>query len=239
MKANSRLPRILGRIIKILFTLLIILLNGIIVWRVFFSATIPKDLRDITPTEAGSAAYAQYGSDLVVQNQNQASVTKSETTYGYFSAPQVVFIPQANQVQVVFRYNNSTIEHLKEDYALPELPSKDSELFDVTLSKTTDLTPESMADNEDASKLLLTRYFPTADKTERETTLLYTYYRFVFDNVSVDDLTVGVFLDVYYLSDVDYGKKPYGTLCLYWNEDPWLPYALSAGDKAALGGKEE
>lgn len=238
MKSNSRAPRIARRIFKILFTLLILFMNGLIVWRVFFSANIPKELSVITPTEAGSAAYAQYGDELVAQYQDQASITKSQTSYGYFSAPQVVFLPQANQVQLVFRYNNSTLEHLKEDYQLPEIPSKDSELFDVTLIKTTDLTPERTDDNADPAALSTTRYFPSTDKTARATTSLYTYYRFVFDGVSVDDLTVGVFADVYYLADVDYTRNAYGTLCLYWNEDVWLPYALSSGDLTALGKKK-
>ena len=144
----------------------------------------------------------------------------------------------AKQLQVVFRYNNSTLEHLKEDYQLPEIPSKDSELFDVTLLKTTDLTPDNKDDNAIADTLATTRYFPTAEKTTRTTTSLYTYYRFVFDGVSVDDVTVGVFADVYYLADLDYTKKAYGTLCLYWNEDVWIPYVLSSDDLAALGKKK-
>ncbi len=238
MKANSRAPRIVRRIFKILFTLLIVFMNGLIIWRVFFSANIPKELNTLTPTEAGSAAYAQYGDDIVAQYQDQASITKSETSYGYFAAPQVVFLPQANQVQVVFRYNNSTLKHLKEDYQLAEIPSKELDLFDVTLLKTTDLTPENSDDNADPTALSTTRYFPTADKTERATTSLYTYYRYVFDGVAIDGLTVGVFADVYYLADVNYEKDAYGTLCLYWNEDVWFPYALSSDDLAALGKKK-
>ena len=238
MKSNSRAPRIARFVIKTLFTLLILAVNAIIIWRVFFSATIPEELRYITPTEAGAAAYAQYGNDLTVQNQDQASITKSDTSYGYFAVPQVVFIPQANQVQLVFRYNNSTLEHLQQDYNLADRPDKAAELFDVTLTVTTDLTPNDTTDNTDEAKLAKTRYFPTAAHTERATTSLYTYYRFVFDNVTVDELTVGVFADVYYNADIDYNARAYGTLCLYWNEDVWIAYPLSANDKAALAGKQ-
>lgn len=237
MKSNSRAPRIARFVIKTLFTLLIIAVNAIIIWRVFFSANIPKELRYMTPTEAGMTAYAQYGNDIVAQNQDQASITKSDSSYGYFSAPQVVFLPQANQVQLVFRYNNSTLEHLQQDYKLTERPDRNAELFDVTLIKTTDLTPQDPNDNTVSANLATTRYFPTAEKTERATTTLYTYYRFVFDGITVDDLTVGVFADVYYNADIDYNKRAYGTLCLYWNEDTWLTYPLSSEDKAALAGK--
>ena len=116
-------------------------------------------------------------------------------------------------------------------------------LFDVTLVTSKDLTPNNREDNytDDGTTpecLELKRYYPTAVCTTRDTTSLYTYYRFVFDNVTVDELTVGVFADVYYNADIDYNARAYGTLCLYWNEDVWIAYPLSANDKAALAGKQ-
>ncbi len=234
MKATSRAPRIIGRIFKTILALLIVAINTVIVWRVFFSANIPDAISSLTVTEKTQAAYAQHGDGLILQYQDQASVTKGQKDYGYFGAPQVIFIPQAEQVQLVFRYNNSTLKHLAEDYKLPETPDKSGHLFDVTLALTTDLTPENTADNTDPSTLAVTRYRATEAHTLREETQLYTYYRYVFDGVRVDELTVAVFADVYYMQDVQYENEAYGRLCLYSNDQAWLPYELPSADRKKL-----
>lgn len=235
MKATSRTIRVLRRSVKFLLTAVILLLNALIIWRVFFSAKIPKEVRTLIPTESGSAAYLQYGDAIVAQYQDQASITRDEASYGYFSVPQVLFLPQADQVQLVFRYNNSTLKHLQADYQLAEMPDKAGEWFDVTLVKTVDLTPENTADNTDPACLSVVRYSPNPTLTQRTETSLYTYYRYVFEGVTVEDPTVGVFADVYYVGDVDYSNSAYGTLCLYSNEDVWIPYRLTSDDLAALG----
>ena len=234
--SNYRAPRIIGRLIKLFFTLIILAINAILVWRVFFSAAIPDGIKTLTPNEQLSAAYAQYGDELTLRYQDLATITRAEQNYGYFSVPQCVFIPQANQVQIVFRYNNSTLEHLREDYALEQLPSREETLFDVTLVRTTDLTPENKEDNiKDVTTLAKERYMPTS--VERDTTTLYTYYRFVFDGITVEELTDGIFVDVYYVGDIHYEQSAYGTLCIYDYLSEWLPYKPSSADKKALAGE--
>ena len=146
----------------------------------------------------------------------------------------MIFIPQAEQVQLVFRYNNSTLKHLATDYDLPEMPDKSGHLFDVTLAITTDLTPESTADNVDPSTLSVTRYRANDAYTLREETQLYTYYRYVFDGIKMDELTVAVFADVYYVQDVNYENDAYGRLCLYSNDQAWLTYDLPSADRKKL-----
>lgn len=230
---NFRTPRIIGRVIKITFALFILGVNAILIWRVFFSAEMPKNIKCLTVTERLSAAYEQYGDDLHFYRQEQATVTKAEYNYGYFSVTQCVFIPEAEQVQIVVRYNNSTLRHLAQDYGLAEIPSRDATLFDVTLVKTVDLTPEDPDDNTDPAKLSVQRYFPSGEPL-RETTSLYTYYRYVFDGVCVEDVAVGVFADIYYLEDLDYNERAYGTLCLYSSLEEWENFKLTSADRKAL-----
>ena len=230
---NFRSQRIAGRIVKISLTLFVVLINAIIIWRVFFSANIPKELGALTPNQALSDAYGTHGENLQFLYQDQLSLTYGKDTKGYFGVPDCIFIPEANQVQVVFRYNNSTLRHLTDDFALAELPSKDSELFDVTLLKAVDLTPDDADDGDDPNTVQKTRIHPTS--VQRDTTLLYTYYRFVFDGVGIDKGEVAsVFLDVYYSEALDYANVPYGTLRLYDHLSQWLPYKLSNADKKAL-----
>lgn len=228
-----RTARITGAIFRLIFTLLILAVVGIVCWRIFFSTALPDEVKHLQKNEVLSAAYAANGGKLTFRRQEQATVTRGETNNGYFAVVDCVFIPEAEQVQLVFRYNNSTIRRLAVDHGLDAVPSKSETLFDVTLARTTDLTPEDKADNlTDPSTLAVDRIAPTS--SVRAETTLYTYYRYVFDGVTIEELTDGIYADVYYLGDLDYTKTPYGTLCLYANGDPWLDYSLSSGDKKAL-----
>lgn len=232
---DFRRQRVAKRVTRGLFVLFVLFVNALLVWRIFFSTVIPKSVGTMLPNEALSAACEQYGADLTLRYQKQDEITSAKKNYGYFAVVQCVFIPEANQVQIVVRYNNSTLKHLALDYGLSEIPSKDLHLFDVTLIKTTDLTPD-VADDDltDTSTFSSTRYFPS-ESYVRDTTQLYTYYRYVFDGVEVDDLTIGVFADIYYVEDVDYEKPAYGTLCLCDSRSPWLPFEVSRADRKVLG----
>lgn len=227
-------PRIAGKVIKGILLAFVVLVNAIVLWRVFFSANIPSEIKPLTVNEQTYAAYKQHGESMLMQYQNQLSLTYSSETAGYFGVPQYVFIPEADQVQVVFRYNNSTLKHLAEDFGLSEIPDRNSELFDITLLQTTDNTP---ADDTD-SDVTDIRILPSAVK--KETTLLYTYYRLVFDGVHIDpNAKCGVFLDVYYLGACDYEQPAYGTLRLYDHLSAWFPYEITASDKKALAAYAE
>ncbi|MBQ2734324.1 MAG: hypothetical protein IJF33_00680 [Clostridia bacterium] len=226
---NFRKQRILGFVLKSLFTLLIFAVNALIIWRVAFSARIPDSVGTLHVNDALREVYEQTDGNLTAQYQNQLSQTYGEDNAGYFGVPEYFFIPEAKQVQVVFRYNNSTLKHLAKDYGLVEVPAKSGEYFDVTLLKVTDLTPEDETDDAVESIRLSPTY------VKRDTTQLYTYYRFVFDGVEIDESAIcHVYLDVYYLEDLDYEKEPYGTLLLYDQLHEWLPFDLSRADKQAL-----
>ena len=230
---NFRAQRIAGRMVKASLVLFVAFINAIIIWRVFFSANIPEELNQLTKNPQLSAAYDTVGDEMRFLYQDQLSLTYGKDSKGYFGVPDFVFIPEADQVQLVFRYNNSTLRHLAEDFGLAEAPDKAADHFDVTLLKVTDLTPEIADDSNNPDAVLKTRIAPTS--VQRDTTLLYTYYRFVFDGVSLsEDEIASVFLDVYYKEALDYEASPYGTLRLYDHLSEWLPYSLSSADKKAL-----
>ena len=225
--------RLFGRVVKWSISLLLCLICGILLWRMCSSGD-PEAVKYLMGNEVLFDAYEKHGDDLVVQYQMQDTITTAEYNRGYFSVTQYVFIPEAKQVQLVFRYNNSTIKNLARDYPeLAEIPDKSEELFDVTLLTTKDLTPDNRDDNE---ALQMERYHPSA--ATRTETSLYTYYRFVFDNIEVTPDTLWVFADIYYVGDLDYAKRPYGTLCLYDDESPWVDYKLSRVERKMLSKRE-
>lgn len=224
--------RILGWILRTLGTLIVFGVAGVMVWRLASSGD-PSGVKSLLPNEPLCAAYETYGNDLILRYQDQYGITRAEHNAGYFSVTRYVFIPQADQVQLVFRYNNSTLLHLKEDYGLDSVPPKSGTYFDVTLVKTTDLTPDDKNDNLDPATLSMERVFPTGEPL-RVQTGFYTYFRYTFDGVTVDDLTDGVYVDIYYTEDLDYSKDAYGTLCIYAYDSEWFSLSLSSAEKKAL-----
>ena len=103
-----RSVRVAGAVFRLILTLGILAVVGIVVWRVFFSTKIPGEVRDLQKNDALTAAWETYGDNLTFRRQEQATITRGEHNNGYFSVVDCVFIPEAAQVQLVFRYNNGT-----------------------------------------------------------------------------------------------------------------------------------
>ena len=193
------------------------------IWRAFFSTAIPAEVKFLSPNPALRDAYktAQAeGKELTVfyQESQYDTTTVRDKNYSYFSAKEVRFIQEANQVQLLFRYNNATIRHLVEDYGLAEIPDRADQLYDVTLYVAYDLTPDDLTDNagNNPESVKFVRYHATSSTPA--STLLYNYRRMTFDGLDMtvtDNPVLAVYVDVYYLGDLDYEAEPYGTVCIY------------------------
>ncbi len=226
---------IVGKALYWLVGLAIFVMTAFLVWRVFFSGNMPGELEALQPNDALVAAFEAKGDGLVLYTQEQSTHTRGEENYGYFTVPEFTYIPDARQMQVIFRYNNSTLEATEEKYGLAEPLTKGEEIFDVSVVLVTDLTPEDTADNADGNEnLKKDRIAPTSHTVT--TTALYTYFVYVFDNVDIGDHTLTAFFDVYYEGDVDYGRDAFGTLRLYHKDSEWLRVELTQKDKKALQG---
>lgn len=224
--------KIIGKSFKALFYLVIIAINVIVLWRVLFSGD-PSEVKPLAANEKTVAAYEQYGKELLLQTQKQRTITES----GKFSVTDCVFIPEANQIQVTVRYNNSTLSRLTQDYDLSEEPDRKTEVFDITIVKTTDLTPDDQSDNTDKSKLREERYYPSGEPLTAYKTL-YSYRKFIFDDVTYED-AVGMFVDIYYAEDINYQDTPYDALCIYDSLMPISERALSSRDIKAINKASE
>jgi hypothetical protein len=214
--------KLMGCLIKLLFGLLIFAVCGFLLWRIFSSST-PDSLTDISVNDAIYEAYEADG-ELGAFRQEQGTITRGARSPGYFSITHTVFIPEANQIQVVLRYNNSTITATAEDYGLEETPARSDNIYDVTLLFAIDITPENKDDNLETDEDSVRFVRVHASDCESGEKNLYNFRRFVFDletseldlNYLLDEeLLIAVYTDVYYIGDLDYEETPYGTLCLY------------------------
>lgn len=225
----EKIGKIIKYTLKTLFWLFIVAVNAIILWRVFFSGD-PSGIKELTVNEKLADAYEENG-ELTLVRQKQRTITSN----GLFSVTDAVFIPEAKQVQIVVRYNNSTLRRLKEDFSLDKIPDRENDVFDVTIVKTIDLTPENKEDNDDENALREERFKPS--EVRKEYKKLYSYRRFVFDDVTYDD-AVGMFVDIYYDGACDYDETPYGALCIYDAEADVTESTLGKSDRRALEAKK-
>lgn len=220
MVRRSPASRIVGGILKAVAAALVGMTVGVILWRVLFSANPPGSVSRISPNDELAAAFRENGEELSVYWQKQYTTTLAEKNKGYFTVTRAYFFPDADQVQLIFRYNNSTLEHLAADYGLDGVPEKSGTYFDLTV----------VIRNRDGSE---TRYHPDPDPVRDETSL-YTYFRVTFRGISVTEETEAVFLDVYYNEDICYPEKAYGTLCLYSSDAVNQYVSLPRADREAL-----
>ncbi len=233
---------------KLIILTVILLVVGIFVWR-FITSTPPSELMTLSPNEKLADKYKEKGS-VVLVTQEQNTITRTEANYGYFAVADVVFIPEIEQLQILIKYNDSTLKALKTDYAedfshldKKEYPDSEKDWYDVSVVLARDITPDDKDDNLGNSResVELVRIKPT-EVTESMHVNRYSYRRLVFDNVPIDDLTLAVYADFFYVGDVAYENadfdiytdSAYGTLCLYTFADKTLEVKLTNDDIKAI-----
>lgn len=205
-------------------------------WRAVSHNTDPDEMSMLVADEALTEAYATHGKALELYTQEQGTYTRAERNNGYFFLRQAVVIPQAEQIQILFRYNNSTIKALTEDYGLTKIPDRAERLYDLTIVIKKDLTPDIQDDYDQEGCYTLERYYPSQEISG--TRNLYNYRKAVFNDIVIDETTLGVFVDIYYVGDIDYDKPAYGTLCIWDFTSENLRVKLTQKDIEALTSKK-
>ena len=230
---------------RALFTLLVVAVFVVLFWRMS-SSRVPKDLLTLSPNAILLEACDTYGDGLLKLTQEQNSITRNEENYGYFAVSSAVFVPKAKQLQLLIRYNDSTLEALEKDYGLDFLPESDKDWYDVTLLLAIDKTPENTEDNlisaPESVELVRVK---ASEVAAREHSGRHSYRKFIFDGIDFDGALLAVYADFYYIGDLAYESedfdvytdKAYGTLCLYAFTEASInrESPLSTEDKAALG----
>ncbi|MBE6577403.1 MAG: hypothetical protein E7653_04635 [Ruminococcaceae bacterium] len=237
--------KFIKRLVIALVSLVVAGVIALLLWRVFSSEN-PKAMETLTPTDKLVAEYNKSGDELYMFNQKQRSITSAEDNYGYFSITDYAIIPEANEIQTLFRYNTSTLKHTAEDHALEAVPSRDSEVYEVTLLLAIDLTPDNQDDNlgNDPESVRFVRCKGSTVGSDKKN--MYNYRRVVFqlDDADVNikqlldqRLLLAIYADICYLGDINY-DDPDGTLCLYDYLSPNVRLELDKRDVKVLTGKE-
>lgn len=236
--------------VKALFVLLIIFVYGLLFVRMCSVDDIPDEFKNIYVTDELRALYGDGNSDDIEGKFIYQNLTKYNTdkdSYGYFSAASVMIVPQAGQVQVIMKYNISTLDHVKEDYGLSvsiDRNRTDTFEFSLVVKNANSAIVEDASETVDyngASNYTIDRIYPV--KTEFLTAGRHNYIRCVFDGAELDlDRLLGVFCDVNYKDDIKYeqvddeGKalNSYASICIYNYTAKVKDYKLTKVDIEAL-----
>ena len=242
-----RLAKILGPI----FIIACLLVTVLLLFRICSQNRIPDEIETVAVNDALLSAYAEKGEELPIIYQDYDTYShendSNEMSLGgvptrnagkaYFAVPTAIFIPDAMQAQLVLRYNNSTLKYLSMDFPTlcPEIPPRDADVFDITLVKVTDLTPNNSEDNDDPNAISVER-FPVTDVKSAEKGL-HNFRRLTFENFDLED-ALRVYLCIYYKGCTDYTAEPYATVTVYESHEKNLKYQLTDKDIKALGGAQ-
>lgn len=200
------------------------------IWRVSSTGT-PDSVAVLSVNESLSSLYEEKGEELYMFKQNQDIITRAEYNSGYFAIPEYVFIPGANQLQLVFRYNNSTLDSVAKDKGFAEPLDREGDHFEVSLVIYTDLTPENKNDNDYIDSENVKKVRCKGHVTQKDQTTLYNFYRYTFyfdeseefidvKNLLNSNLLIAIHAQIYYKGDLEssetpYEDRPYGALLLY------------------------
>ena len=214
---------ILGHVVRFLFVLLLIGMITVLLWRVAFSQNPPDGFDRISGNEILRAALQTNGK-ITVLEQGQVKYTEGADNYAYFNLDYCYFLKEADQVQLLLFYNNSTLERLAEDRGLAEIPARGEEVFSLKMTQYVDVTPADFTKASENDILTEERVFAPS-KCEITTNSLYTFIRYTFDGVDLDTDTVVIYLDMCYEGE------SYGTLRLFHRE--------SISEERLLSGAEQ
>ena len=225
--------KIVSRIFSYAFRAIVFFIIALVLWRVLLSDRIPTSIKTLLVNDATYAAYQLEGNELTMYTQYQDKLAVDEREagiYGLFWVNKAVFIPGAEQVQILTRYNNSTLRQIATDYKLEAVPERDTIVADVTLVVTTDPTPDAPESGDEYQ----TRYTPSAAPT-KDRTAMYNYRKYIFDGIKIDPMTTtDITVEFYYIDRVNYDALPYSSLRIYDSESEREPVKLTARDTRAL-----
>ncbi len=230
-------PSLFTRIIKWIFTALVLFVCAAIVFRIWMAGD-PKAVKNLTindtlreayqSDEENFAVYTQTIYDMYSDIYEDTDLYTNQNT-GYFYSSGLFYIPSAGEIQVSVRYNVRTLSTMlskngyDEDMSQSEIMN--GEFFAFRLTNEND--DGVLADGE---------YYVVPASSEKLTRFFYVYYCLTFDGLTVED-GEDYYIEIYML-DED-GEPDYdscvGRMKIYnTSTRELLEYDLSSSEKKEL-----
>ena len=171
---------IVGIILKILIAVVCLSVVGVVGFRIFVFNHYPDSVSGIIYSDELRDYYNECGGDMNAYTQ-PLDIMYDDPAEGNFFFDKLVYIPDADHLQVSIRYNTSLMTSIEEKYGVTLDPDADPmELFDFKLVKTkSDYTPPE--DGSIEAVPVETVAVPSLSVTEES--FMYRYVRLAFDGV--------------------------------------------------------
>ncbi len=203
------------KIAKITFKTVILAISFFIyaffIFRLCSTQDAPKSVSSIVWNDTVRAAYTADPDGFQILTQEPSTFI---TDNGRFWISDVVYLPQAKQLQLTIKYNDSTLKYLKEALAKQQA---DAQTADGGDAGTDQILPEIVLPDEPFDYSILdnsgNRYHEYSSIADREQN--YNYRRLVFENIEIPE-HAAFYVDMYYVGAIDYSAIPYGSL-MAWN----------------------
>ena len=194
-----------------------------LIWRVLFAGS-EITLDEFIPTKTTAAAYTDSGDLKILTNEVAEEISEG----GYFSAYGFFYSPETKELQVTVRYNNSTLDRLKDiDFFLYTVD---------TSGEPYDAEKESVVD-ADGKVIRLHQGYPKSEVispldeyTQTDEILFYNYEKLVFPGIEIGDDT-NVIISLCSAGDKDAEKA---IVTAHFAEQPMEEYELSDDETEAL-----
>lgn len=207
------------RIIKWLVALACIAL----LWRVFFAGS-EITLDEFIPTKTTAEAYSESGNLKIITNEVVEEISKE----GYFSAYGFFYSPETKELQITARYNNSTLDRLRDiDFFLYTVDTS-GEPYDAEKQSVVDADGNVIKLYQGYPKSEIIE--PLAEYTQTDEILFYNYEKLVFPGVEIGEHT-NVILSLCSAGDKDAEKA---VVTIHFAEQPTEEYELSDDETEAL-----
>lgn len=197
MKESPSVSKIVSTVLKTVCFLVIFGVIAILLIRIVMAEYYPKRMKSLYPS-AELVAACEADPTLAVRRQD-LRISYDDPNYSLFMASNQFYCPETGEFQITLRYNVSTLEEMKKDFALPAVPQPDPALFDF-----------SLLDNNGHRTPL------TCVWTEGK--FMYQYMKLVTSDLDFSQDPGWIRVEIYYKGAVDYAEDAYSRIPVYEKE---------------------
>ncbi len=162
----------LGWVLRILVAAVILLVVGVLGFRLVLFEYYPKSMKTLYFNDALTAYYNETDGELGAKTQH-IRFPYDDSKAGNFFSDHLILIGGADQLQIALRMNVSTVENIEKQYGLSGLSREDFSYLTFRLY-----------DNEN-------RVLGTGGVVVTERVAMYRYFKLVFDGVDLFDRADG------------------------------------------------
>ena len=222
---KSRFP--LGKIIKYIFYAFMACFVIALAFRLYTHSYYPSEMKKIYFNDVLTEHY--FATDDFKAYTQELSYHYDDPDYkdNYFFAEHLIYIPEAKQLQVCLRYNNSALDKIAEKYKLEEIPEASPDLFSFSLSTICEEI------DENGNKEEITRRYDCS-YVYAEEKFMYNYMKLIFDGVEFDQFEedTGWFrVDTYFVGhDIPNEDEPMAKNLVWQARLPSKEYKLSKSE---------